>query len=329
MTFEYKKRIETHISDETIGKLLDSLKMERAFFTDSSFSSPWSIDLPAMPNCMMFHLVLSGKSHFEIEGETFDLSTGDFILFPKGEGHRLSDGTCQQYTNLNALPIKAVSARYETLTFGGGGAQTKMICGVLLFQHPLTIKLLGILPTYIKIDADNREAISIVESLNHLLNGESKIIGVGAEAVVTRLSEVLVITAMRQYLKSLNGKKLGWLGALEDDRIGKSLSLIHDSPEKHWSLEGLAQSIGMSRTSFVQEFKRLVGNTPMDYLSEWRMSLAYARLQLTKDTVLSIALDVGYQSEAAFSRAFKKIIGKPPGEVRKAYQTNTDIKPEC
>lgn len=85
MTFEYKKRIETHISDEPIGKLLDSLKMERTFFTDSSFSSPWSIDLPAMPNCMMFHLVLSGKSHFEIEGETFDLSTGILYCFLKAK----------------------------------------------------------------------------------------------------------------------------------------------------------------------------------------------------------------------------------------------------
>ena len=130
----------------------------------------------------------------------------------------------------------------------------------------------------------------------------------------------MVIAAMRQHLENVNEEEIGWLGALADDRIGNALRLLHDQPAKHWSLEELASAIGMSRTSFAQLFKRLVGNTPMDYLTEWRMSLAYSKLQLSKDSVLAIALDIGYQSEAAFSRAFKKAIGKSPGEVRKAYQ---------
>ena len=160
----------------------------------------------------------------------------------------------------------------------------------------------------------------MVTSVAELLKSESQSVSVGAEAVISRLADILVIAAMRQYLSGLDDSQTGWLTALEDDRIGKSLKLIHDQPDRHWSLEELASAVGMSRTSFATQFKKLVGNTPMDYLTEWRMSLAYSSLQLTKDTVLSIALDIGYQSEAAFSRAFKKIIGKSPLQVRKDYQ---------
>lgn len=190
----------------------------------------------------------------------------------------------------------------------------------MLFQHPLAIKLLGILPPFIEIHPDSEDSVSIVTSVAELLKLESQSVSVGAEAVISRLADILVIAAMRQYLSRLDDAQTGWLTALEDDRIGKSLKLIHDHPDRHWSLEELATAVGMSRTSFATQFRKLVGNTPMDYLTEWRMSLAYSSLQLTKDTVLSIALDIGYQSEAAFSRAFKKVIGKSPLEVRKDYQ---------
>ncbi|WP_088329192.1 AraC family transcriptional regulator [Lacimicrobium sp. SS2-24] len=320
MEFDYNKRTTTKIKDGPLGKLLQSLHMESAFYTNSTLSCPWAVSMPPMSNCMMFHLVIDGCAHFRIEEEHFSLQRGDFVLFPKGEGHILWDGECQAVTALADLPIQHITERYETLHFGGEGEMTNLICGVLLFQHPLAIKLLGVLPSFITIRKNDQDAIGIVEAVSALLKSEAQSISVGAEAVIARLADILVIGAMRQYLKELSDEKLGWLGALDDDRIGKALKLIHDQPDKHWSLEDLASAIGMSRTSFALQFKRLVGNTPMDYLTEWRMSLAYSKLQLSKDTVLSIALELGYQSEAAFSRAFKKVIGKSPGEVRKAYQ---------
>ena len=320
MGFDYKARVETKITDQPIGKLLDTLRMESVFFTQSTLTKPWSVTMPEIPNCMMFHIVVEGMALFEVAGSTFKLNAGDFVLFPKGEGHLLSDGECQYSTNLADLPIVSVTERFETLEFGGGGDATHMVCGVMLFQHPLAIKLLGILPSYIIIDRDTDGSTMMIGNISELLKTETQTIGVGAKAVIARLADILVIAAMRQYLTELNEDKIGWLGALSDDRIGNALKLIHENPAEHWSLEDLATKVGMSRTSFAQLFKRLVGNTPMDYLTEWRMSLAYSKLQLTKESVLAIALDIGYQSEAAFSRAFKKIIGKSPGEVRKAYQ---------
>ena len=231
----------------------------------------------------------------------------------------LSDGQCTVITPLHELPIKVITERYETLDFGGGGEQVKLVCGALLFQHPLAIKILDILPEYIHIEAAANTSISMVQSICQMLNAETQQIDIGAEAVIARLADLLVIAAMRQHLSQVDENELGWLNALLDNRIGKALERIHAQPAKHWSLEELAESVGMSRTSFSKQFKRLVGNTPMDYLTEWRMSLAFSRLQLTTDTQLAIALDIGYQSEAAFSRAFKKVIGKSPGEIRKAH----------
>ena len=318
MQFDYKKRVSTRISDHPVGKLLDSLRMDSAFFTAANLSSPWATGMPAMPNCMMFHIVIEGSAQFETEATSFMLKQGDFVLFPKGERHVISDGQCTCVTPLSDLPIKNVTERYETLDFGGQGEVTVLVCGVLLFEHPLAIKLLGVLPSYITIE-DNVESTSIVTSIGDLLASETQRMSVGAEAVIARLADILVIAAMREYLRGVDDAKLGWLTALQDHRIGKSLQLLHDNPARHWSIDELATEVGMSRTSFAQHFKKLVGDTPIDYLTEWRMSLAYSRLQLSKDTVLAIALDIGYQSEAAFSRAFKKTIGKRPSDVRKAY----------
>lgn len=327
MSFDYHKRIQTKIDDKPVGKLLDSLRMDTAFFTQSRLTSAWGLEMPAMPNCMMYHLVLDGEAEFVTPKGNFTLFKNDFVLFPKGDGHKLSDGHefCEEsgkhYAPLAELPIQAVTERFEILNFGGGGKETQLICGVMLFQHPLVIKLMGILPDSIVIHNDDGPLLNTVNSISSLIQTEVQQISVGAEAVIARLADILVIAAMRQYLNQLADDDLGWLGALADERIGKALRLIHEQPEKHWSLEELAIAIGMSRASFAQQFKRLVGNSPIDYLTEWRMSLAFSKLQLSKDTILTIALDVGYQSEAAFSRAFKKVIGKSPNEVRKDYQS--------
>lgn len=318
MSFDHESRANTTIEDRPVGRLLDNLHMKSAFYTASTFSSPWAISIPPMAHCMMFHICMDGTAEFRIHNDTVVLNTGDFILFPKGQGHELSDGQGTMAAPLSQLPIQAVTERYETLTYGGGGRSTQMVCSAMLFDHPLAIKLLGVLPEYIVIRRDDNSANTVIDNINALLSSETQRIALGAEAVISRLAEILVISAMRVHLMRADDDDMGWINALEDERIGRSLQLIHSTPDKHWGLGELASLVGMSRTSFAIQFKKLVGNTPMDYLTEWRMSLAYSRLQFSKDSVLSIALDVGYQSESAFSRAFKKVIGKSPGEVRRA-----------
>ena len=316
MSFDYQKRLSTKIPESAVTALLNKMSMESVFCTHSTFSSPWGISMPAIENCMMFHLVIEGQAELHVQSDSIQMNAGDFILLPKGTGHHLSDEATSIYTPLNNLPIEVINESFERLSFGGGGTKTIMLCGAITFRHPLTMRLLGILPNEIVINKDSN-VNEVVNTLAELLSNEAINTAIGSSGAISRLADLMVITALRQYLESQKNNKLGWIGALEDKRISKAIQLVHESPSSHWSLEDLANKVGMSRTGFAVEFKRLVGNSPMDYLTEWRMSLAYADLQNTKSSVLTIAMDYGYQSESAFSRAFKKITGHPPGEVRK------------
>jgi AraC-like DNA-binding protein len=295
------------------------MSMESVFCTHSTFTSPWGISMPPIDNCMMFHLVIEGKAKLQIQSDHIEMNAGDFILLPKGTGHSLSDETTSIYTTLNDLPIEVVNESFERLNYGGGGVKTIMLCGAITFTHPLTMRLLGILPEEITINRSSK-VNDVVNTLAELLTNEAFNKAIGSNGAISRLAELMVITALRQHLESQKNSKVGWIGALEDKRISKAIQLVHESPSSHWSLDDLANKVGMSRTSFAVEFKRLVGNSPMDYLTEWRMSLAYADLQNTKSNILTIAISYGYQSESAFSRAFKKAIGYPPGEIRKRVQ---------
>jgi AraC-like DNA-binding protein len=316
MQFDYRKRLTTKIPESAIAGLLNKMSMESVFCTHSSFSSPWAISMPAIENCMMFHLVVQGDAKVQTQSATIDMHTGEFILLPKGTGHQLSDGISTFYTPLHDLPITPINERFERLEFGGGGKQVTMLCGAITFRHPLILRLLGILPNEILVNQDNNE-IDAIQTLSKLLSTEALNTDIGSSAAISKLADLLVITALRSHLVNQKEDQMGWVGALQDSRIANAIQLVQGSPSHQWSLEELATQVGMSRTSFAVEFKRLVGNSPMDYLTEWRMSLAYTDLQNTKSSILSIAMDYGYQSESAFSRAFKKITGFPPGEIRK------------
>lgn len=320
MSFDYKTRINTEIKDSTIGRLLDKMSLESVFCTHSQFSIPWGIEMPLMDNCMMFHLVINGKAYLSVNDEKFELNSGEFVLLPRGEGHILSCGTSSFHTNLVDLPIEIINDRYERLKFGGGGNKTEMLCGAIVFKHPLTLRLLDMLPSSILVKRGSLR-YSALKSIIDLLESETRKSEEGSAGAISRLADLLVITSLREYIESEEAAELGWVGALEDSRISKAIELVHQHPSRHWNLEDLSAEVGMSRTSFTGEFKRLVGNSPMEYLTEWRMSLAFGDLQNTKSSILQIALDYGYQSESAFSRAFKRTIGHSPSAVRKEIIT--------
>ncbi|WP_448250549.1 AraC family transcriptional regulator [Thalassotalea agariperforans] len=324
MSFDYKTRLSSKTSESVITGLLNKISMESVFCTHSTFSSPWGILLPPIENCMIFHLVLEGEAIIRTQSDSILMHAGDFILLPKGIGHELSGEIVNFYTPLSDLPIEVVNESFERLKFGGGGRATIMLCGAITFRHPLTLRLLKGLPNEIFIN-NNSSVNEFIKTLTELLTKAALNTSIGSTGTITRLADLMVIAALRQYMESNKDKKLSWLGALEDKRISKAIQLVHESPANHWSLNDLANQVGMSRTAFAVAFKRLVGNSPIDYLTEWRMSLAYTDLQNTTSSILSIAMDYGYQSESAFSRAFKKINGYPPSDVRKEHKLNLEI----
>jgi len=320
VSFDYNARISTEMKDSSIGKLLDKMSLETVFCTHSQFSVPWGIKMPMLDNCMMFHFVISGKAYLTIDDEKHELASGEFILLPRGEGHKLSCGSSNLFTNLADLPIQIVSDRYEKLSFGGGGEETVMLCGAIVFKHPLTLRLLDILPSKILIKQLSKR-YNALKSIMSLLEIEVTKSEDGSTGAISRLADLLVMTSLREYIQSKDYTNLTWIGALEDSRISKAIELVHEQPSRHWNLGDLSAEVGMSRTAFTVQFKKLVGNSPMEYLTEWRMSMAYSDLLNTKFSILQIALDYGYKSESAFSRAFKRTIGDPPSAIRKKYTT--------
>lgn len=315
-------RLGSHIEiNDPLGQVLHLLQMKSVFYTNSQLSEPWGIDMPPIQNSMMFHLVVSGKMKVTFGDVTSVLEPGDFVIIPRGEGHEISGEIKCKPTPLDELPLAPLTDCYETLIHGGSGELCELICGAVKFEHPVTERLTKILPDLIVIDSKNSSVSCELKSILNLLCSESQKISLGGEAIITRLADILVIKSLREHLESVSDH--GWVKALNDPRIGKAISLLHNSPAEDWSLSSLAKTVGMSRTAFTNQFKELIGQTPIDYLTEWRMAIAQKQLQETQESVLSIAMDVGYKSEAAFSRAFKKVTGKTPGETRKKGRAST------
>jgi AraC-like DNA-binding protein len=211
------------------------------------------------------------------------------------------------------LPIEHISPRYEMLTYGGGGNDTTLICGAVQIDHPAARDLVELLPSLIHIKTWNSPNAEWMHSSLRLMAAEANSRQPGGETVVTRLADILVIQAIRTWLVEHPESRRGWLGALSDDRIGPALLLIHREPSKNWTVASLAESVSMSRSAFSARFTALVGESAMQYVTRWRMHVAGAWLRDTEMTAAECGAKLGYNSEAAFSRAFKRFLGVPPG----------------
>jgi transcriptional regulator GlxA family with amidase domain len=192
------------------------------------------------------------------------------------------------------------------------------LCGVVRFDHLAAQRLIDSLPALVQIDSWSEDEASWLHSTLRFITREAGALRPGGETVITRLADILVIQALRAWLDSAPQATTGWLAALRDRQIGQALALMHAGPERDWSLASLAQAVGMSRSAFAARFTALVGEPALQYLTQWRLQLARAYLQDSPQPLAALATRVGYQSEAAFCRAFKRHFGVPPGRARRA-----------
>jgi AraC-like DNA-binding protein len=272
-----------------------------------------------MPDCLMFHVVTAGRCLLEDEDACPRLlEPGVFALVPHGEGHSLLGTPDSPAADLFDLPREQVGERYEILRHGGGGAPTTMICGAVRFDHPAARQLVGFLPRRIIVEAQDSPQADWMQSTLQLMAAEAGQARPGGEALVTRLADILVIQAIRTWMETDPAARTGWLGALQDAQIGRALALIHRQPEADWTVSRLAAEVAMSRSAFAARFTELVGDSPMHYLAQWRMHMACSWLQEEDVPLIELSERLGYQSEAAFSRAFKRVIGITPGAVRRS-----------
>jgi len=304
---------------DPLGEALHFLRMSGVFYCRSEFTSPWGLELPPFADCLILHVVTSGRCWLEVGGaESRLLQPGDLVLVPHGEGHRLASAPDVPAARLFDLPRELVSERYEILRHGGGGAATTVICGAVRFDHPAAHHLVRLLPKIIGVDIWSSPQREWFQSTLRWMGAEARELQPGGETVITRLADILVIQAIRSWIAEDPAAQKGWLGALRDRQIGRAISLIHRDPAQAWTVASLASAVAMSRSAFAARFTELVGEPAMHYLARWRMHVALTRLKEDGTALGELASGLGYQSEAAFSRAFKRFIGISPGAARSA-----------
>lgn len=321
---------------DVLSDVLRAVRLTGAVYFDFELSSPWVAEAPpsrdiaakVMPGAQRvieYHLIARGSCWGHAVGEEpLLLREGDLIVFPQGDAHVLSSAP-----GMRAAPDMSVFARASTplpivYELGGGGPErARIVCGFLGCDERPYNPLLAALPAVIHLPAAGPHATTgWLGTLLNIAVKESGSARAGSENVLARLSELMFVEAIRRYLETLPPADNGWLAGLRDPVVGQALSALHAGPGQPWTVERLAQLVGVSRSVFAERFTGMVGQPPMQYLALWRMQLA-SRLLLDGGQVAGVADAVGYESEAAFSRAFKKLVGQAPATWRKGLATST------
>lgn len=302
---------------DPLGETLYHLRLEGSLYGLSDLTAPWGIELPPLQGKMMFHIVTQGQCWLMPEnGEPVLLREGSLVLVPHGRGHNIADQPSTPLIPFFDLPVQKISDRYELLSHGGGGELTKLTCCVMSFDHIAGKQLLAQLPSVLHIDAWHDDIDNWLQYTLRFIAREAKAQRPGGETILSNLADILVIQAIRSWIDSAAEANSGWLAALKDKHIGTALAAIHREPAKNWTVESLAKEVGMSRSGFSARFSQLVGDSVIRYLTHWRMLLARAKLSESAISLGQLAEELGYQSEAAFCRAYKRTMGESPGSVR-------------
>lgn len=303
---------------DPLGEILHLLKLTGTFYCQSRLSAPWGVAIPGFEGALCFVVVTHGRGWLEVgDAPPFEIGQGDLVLVTNGAPLGLRSAPDAPLRTLDDLPIRKLSALYETLDCGGGGAETGVMYGLARIDHAAGGMLMALLPDILRIDPWEEDAGSWLQGTLQFIAREARAPRPGGETVVTRLADVVVVEAIRRWLNTAPEADRGWLKAARDPQIGRVLVAIHRAPAQDWSVERLAEVAGMSRSAFSARFTALVGAPAMQYLATWRMRLAWRALVETAKPVAVIAAELGYLSEPAFNRAFKRVFDVPPGEARR------------
>ena len=309
------------VDTDPLGEALHFLRMSGTLYCRSEFSAPWGLDLPPLEGCLMFHIVTSGACWLEVgDVPACRLQAGSFALVPHGRGHRLASEPGVAAVGLFDAPTERISDRYEIVRLGGGGEPATLVCGAVRFDHPAAADLVRLLPPIITIDAWRAPEAEWLQTTLRFIAAEACELRAGGETVITRLADILVIQAIRTWIAQHPDAQRGWLGALRDPQIGRVIRRVHREPGRAWTVESMAREARMSRSAFAARFTALVGEPAMRYVARWRMNVAVEALKDGRVTIAALADRLGYESEAAFARAFKRIVGRCPGESRPRSQ---------
>lgn len=298
---------------DILGETLYALRLNGVIYSKSELTAPWGIDMPPLDGKMMFHIITKGGGWLRLpDQQDVYLKSGDIALLPRGEGHLIAHDQTIECKPFFDMPVTHISERYEMIQYGGGGEETALTCGVLSVDSLAAKKLISQLPSLIVVTREDVQMQGTLQSLIQLMEEEAATLKAGGETVLANLADIIVIKAIRHWIEHSPTAKQGWLGALKDRKIGKALALMHAHPESPWTLDSLADHAGMSRSGFSARFTQIIGLSAKQYLTEWRMGMARMKIMQSPVSLVELAAEFGYTSEAAFSRAYKRVFGVPP-----------------
>ena len=320
---------------DVLSEVLSAVRLTGSVFFDVSATSPWVAEAPpsaqiadavtpGAQHAIEYHVVTRGSCWITIvDGATFDpirLQEGDIAVIPHGEPHVVSSAPGMR-ANVDLAsygrPKDDSALPFKLRTGGEGAIEAHLICGFFTCDVRPFNPLLEALPRFMRIGRGTSAATdALLENFLRLASSENTEKRAGAQSVLNKLSELLFIEAIRTFMDRLSSTNIGWLSGLRDPLVGRTLSLLHAQPARSWTLDEIAAATGTSRSALVGRFTQVMGYPPIQYLTRWRMQLAAKRLRERGAKIAGVAQEVGYESEAAFSRAFKRFSGQAPSEWR-------------
>jgi AraC-like DNA-binding protein len=300
---------------DPLSDILAGMRIRTANFTRMDASAPWGVDSPGESG-VSFVLLLRGSAILTTPGgqQSTALRGGDVFLKLDGTPYSLFD---HEDSTLIACAEVEKQRVGNHIRIGGDGALTTFVSGSFELDTLAARPLLRVLPSLLHLKLDQHRSLAF-QSVLEMLALETEAPGLGSEAVISRLFELLFVHAVRAYSMQPDGPSRGWLGAIADRNLARALEAMHGAPAQGWTVESLARTAGMSRSGFAARFKAVVGQSPLDYLTQWRMHCATRLLQNQNVALSEVSRQVGYDSVAAFNRVFRREIATTPGAFRKA-----------
>jgi AraC-like DNA-binding protein len=314
---------------DVLSEVLRVVKLEGALFFNAEFSAPWCISSspstalarylsPGAGHLIIYHFLTEGRAYARLsEGPHEELTAGDIVIFPHGDAHVLGNGSPEKPVDSLHTFAKNLTQGLKLARFGGGGEITRFVCGYMACEPRLCEVFLSGLPRMLKVHVAKEPSGQWLENSIRFSVGEVSGSNAGSGLVLAKLSEVLFVETLRRYINALPADQIGWLAGARDPIIGQALAFLHKEPGIQWTISSLARRVGLSRTRLAERFRHFLGRPPMAYLAQWRLKLGAEILRSTDDSIAEVAAAVGYGSEAAFNRAFRRQFGCPPAQFRR------------
>ncbi len=313
---------------DALSEVLKVVKLDGAIFYNAEFSSPWCfvspgskgmapLLAPGADHVIIYHLLIEGRGFARLkDGNRVPLESGDIVVFPHGDPHFVENGPRTNARDDREELKRVLSEGLKLVRLGGGGEVTKLVCGYMACDPRLAQMLLAGLPPLFKVNIRNDAAGRWLENSIRFSVAENDASRAGSEAVLAKLSEALFVETLRRYIALLPESQKGWLAGARDPEVGKALAMMHRHPARPWTIADLALESGVSRSVLAERFRHYLNEPPMSYLTRWRLQLGAQMLVSTSYSVAQIASEVGYESEPAFNRAFKREFESPPARFR-------------